>query len=105
MFCSISVSDITYFNFSSLWIKVAYLVEKGQLIEAQLQAEKKRTQRLQGKIAGLLSKLEEKDMLCETSTKLLDSFKGTYNSTVRQMHGTQDLVVQHYMLILYSASI
>lgn len=56
MFRSISVSDITYFNFSSLWIKVAYLVEKVQLKEAQLQAEKKRTQRLQGKIAGLLSK-------------------------------------------------
>ena len=94
------MSDKTCFNLSSLWIKVAYLAEKVQLKEAQLQAEKKRTQRSQGKIAGLLSKLEEKDMLCETSTKLLGSFKGTYSSTVRQMHGTQDIVAQYYMLIL-----
>jgi cystathionine beta-lyase family protein involved in aluminum resistance len=60
--------------------QVAYLSEKVHIKEAQLQAEKKRAQRLQGKVSSLLTKLEDQEMLCENSSKLLDAYNGMHCS-------------------------
>ena len=52
---------------------VCILTEQVNFKNSQLQAEKKRHQRLKGKVALLLKQMEEKEKLCQDTANLLVS--------------------------------